>query len=375
MPEEQYVLNEDAGTKAQQAPDDKLPEVVVELVGKIEDVPAGTIKNALVKLSVTDVALATVKAGVLETLAKWDGSKASYEVVKRARLDLVPLRVAVEKEAKEGRAEALAVQRLWLTAEKSVTGFYADLEAQLAAKEFEYTEVIRKAAEEKARIERERVTKMYDQLKAYDWPGNELICAQYTPEQFESELAKSRANWETVQAAKKAEADRIAKEAKDREEQAEKNRLEAVRLEEVAKGQREAQARLDAQQKAIEDQKAAALKEIQDAKDKDEADRKAAQDEADRKERERVAAEEREAAAKKAEADREQREAEETARIAALAPDKEKVVEWCRTSWTAVSHVPTLADPYLTNAVDTAAKEIDSILTNLRIAAGIEALT
>ena len=106
-------------------PEKELPA----LIGTIEDVPAGTIKNALVKLNVTDMELAKVRGSVMEAVEKFDGTKASYEAVKRARLDVVPLRTSVKKEAEAGRAEAIAVQKLWIGAEKTVTKFYADLEA------------------------------------------------------------------------------------------------------------------------------------------------------------------------------------------------------------------------------------------------------
>lgn len=334
-----------------------LPEKVVTLIGTVEDVPAGTIKNALVKLNVTDASLAVLRGEVDELLAKWDGSKAMYELFKTKRNAIVRgLRTPVKAEAEAGRAEALAVQRLWIGAEKAVTGFYSAQEDRLKAKEIEYETKLAKEAEEKARVERERVEGLFNQLKAFEWPGNALIVAQMTDEQFTAELAKVKAQFEEVQALRKAEAERKAKEEKEAAELAERNKAEAARLAKVAEeqkaeadriamAQKVEQDRLDAAAKAqqeanakalkdIEDAKAAALKEVQDAKDKAEAERKAAQDEVDRKERERLDA------IKKAE-----NEANLEKARAAAAPDIEKLNAWLGRVRAAVDSLPEIKTP------------------------------
>jgi hypothetical protein len=281
MATDQYVLGDEPPGDQGKAVGETLPEVVVELVGTIEDVPAGTIKNAIVKIGVTDAALADLRAKVNDALAKYDGSKDAYELVRRIRLDIVKLRVAVEKEAKEGRAEALAVQRLWLGAEKKVTGFYSEDEQRLADAEFQYTEKIRLAAEEKQRVERERVNALFVQLQAVDWPGNELMVSQMTPEEFGAALAKATETFEAVKAARKAEEDRKIREAQEAEELAERNRKEQERLAEVERKQQAERDRLAAEQKAAEERNAAALREIEEKKAAEQRAREEAQKHAD----------------------------------------------------------------------------------------------
>lgn len=350
---EEYELVSDP--KAKPKPEEKaLVTEPVTVVGTVEDVPAGTIKNALVKLNVTDASLVTLRGEVDAILDKWDGSKASYEAVKSKRNSIVrTLRTPLVNEAKEGREEAIKVQRLWINAEKAVTGFYITEEERLKAKEVEYETKRAKEAEENARVQRERVEGLLAQLKAYEWPGNALIVAQMKPEEFTDELAKAKARFEELAALRKAEVDRKAKEEKEAAELAERNKAEQTRLAKVAEDQKAEQDRLDAakrQQEAenaralqeIEDQKADALKEIKDAKDKADEEARLAKEKSDQAERERVEAE-------KKKADESEKE-----RLRDLnAPDREKVLVWADKIDAVLSQAPILSDQALNKAVVT----------------------
>src|SRR6266487_7166797 len=170
------------------------------LIGTIEDVPAGTIKNALVKLNITDVELAKIRTLVISAVEKYDGTKASYEAVKRARLDVVPKRTSVKKEAEEGRAEAIQVQKLWIGAEKTVTKFYADLEALCVAKEAEYEAEIKRKADEAEAKEKVRVQALLDRLTPFEWAGNPFEVAQDTPAMFAERLAKAQESFRLIEA-------------------------------------------------------------------------------------------------------------------------------------------------------------------------------
>jgi hypothetical protein len=327
--EEQYELASDAKLETK--------DLEVQIVQTIEDVPAGTIKNALVRLSVTDSELAKVKSEVKAVLQTWDGTKKSYEAIKRARLDLVPKRTAIVKEAKAGREEAISVQKLWIGAEKALTGFYSDLESECAEFEEKYLAEERKEADELAAKEKARVDAMLAQLAAYEWEGNELILAQATPEEFAFILSKAKDRFAVIEAGRRAEAERKEREEREARELADANRKEAERLAKIAEEQAAAAAKLKADQEAFE----RLQREAREAADRAERERLAKIADDERKAREAAEAE---AAQLKAEAEerlraeneariakiKEEVEAkaaeEERSRLAALAPDKEKLL-------------------------------------------------
>jgi len=302
-------------------PEKELPA----LIGTIEDVPAGTIKNALVKLNVTDVELAKVRRTVMDAVQKFDGTKASYEAVKRARLDVVPLRTSVKKEAEAGLAEAITVQKLWIGAEKAVTKFYADLEALCVAKEDEYEADRRKEAEEAEAKEKARVQALLDKLIPFEWAGNPFEVAQDSPVQFAERLTKAQESFRLIEAGRKAEADRLAREAQERKDAEERNRVEALRLEKVHAETVAAAAKLELERQAFAKQQ----REAQETADRAERERLAKIAEGERKAREAAEAE---TLKLRLEAEERQRDLDqakaaeiEKVRVAAMAPDKEKL--------------------------------------------------
>lgn len=315
--EEQYEL------ASETKPDTK--DLEVQVVQTIEDVPAGTIKNALVRLSVTDAELAKTKAEVKSVLQTWDGSKKSYEAIRRVRLDLVPKRTAIVKEAKAGREEAISVQKLWIGAEKALTGFYAELESECAEFEEKYLAEERRIAEEKAQKERDRIQGLVNQLTPYEWEGNELILAQATPEEFADILSKAKERFAVIEAGRRAEAERKEREEREARELAEANRKEAERLAKIEADQKAEAEKLRKEREDFERQK----REAQEAEARAERDRLAKIAEDERKAREAAEAEAKRLkdavdARAKEEADLAAKKAEE-ARLAALAPDKEKL--------------------------------------------------
>lgn len=359
MADEQYELTDEPKGPDTQDGQPSAPVVDKSILGEIQDVPAGTIKNALVKVGISDEVLIGIRQKAKTLLSTWTGTgtKEQYDAVKRFRLDIRPLRVAIEKAAKEGREEAIKVQRLWLDAQKVATTPLTEVEDQMAAKESIYEAEVQRVADEKARVERERVMALFAQLQAVEWRGNELVVAQMTPEAFESELKAATAAFEEVQAFRKAEAERKAKEEKEAAELAERNRLEAVRLAEVQAEQdrKAAQQRAEAEklerdkaeaeaqrQKAlaeVEEARQKAWAEVAEAKAKAEREAREAKEKADREEADRKAAAEaaevkRQADLAQAEADRvaEQKrleaEAEAERQRVAAAPDREKLAIW-----------------------------------------------
>jgi hypothetical protein len=373
MADEQYELTDEPRQDAARGSKVIAPEQTKEvaaplaLIAKIEDTADGSVVKALTKLQVSDASLTALRAEVDAELAIYDGSKGAYERLGKLRNKIVrTLRTPVKDELKAAREQAIAFQRLCVAAENAITGFYQEQEGRLKIQEELYEAEVRRQAEEAARIERERVEGLFSQLKAVEWRGNELIVAQMTPEQFDAELKAATAQFEELQAFRKAEADRKAAEEKAAAELAETNRKEAERLAEVAKQQKAEQDKLDAARREqeelnrkalqdIEDRKAAALKEVQDAKDK------AAAEEA---ERQRVLAEQKaaeEAAEKKRLADI---EAERLRQLAA--PDREKVGAWADKIEAVLKEAPLTIAPPLSTIVVNVHKAIAMGVDHLR---------
>lgn len=223
----------------------------------IRTLPESLVKNALAKVDATPEKLVELTKKVNDHLATWKGTgtKELFEATKRLRLDIRPFRVAVEKAAKAGREEANRVRQLWIDAEHEFTDPLDALESLLAKHEDLYTKELQRIADEKARVERERIEGLLDQLKAYEWPGNALVVAQMTPEQFAEELAKAKKTHEELVAFRKSEAERKEREAKEAAELAERNQAEQKRLAEQAAAQKADQDKLDAQRRELEDQK------------------------------------------------------------------------------------------------------------------------
>lgn len=137
------------------------------------------------------------------------------------------------------------------------------------------------------------------------------------------EALKKRIEFESEQAAQKAEAERLAKVAA--EQKAEADRLEAIRKEQEEK-EREAQERLKAEQKRIDEGLEKKRREIQAEADRLEAEKKANAEAEAKEKADREAAVQAEKEAKE-KAEREEVErVEKEKRAEALKPDKEKII-------------------------------------------------
>ena len=362
MADEQYELTD--GSKNREPT--QVPVVDTGVLGNIEDLPDGTIKNALAKVNVSSDAVTNLGQKVSGLLEMWTGTgtKDLYDSVKRLRLDIRTLRVSVEKVAKEGREEAIKVQRFWLSAEKAATAPLNEFEDMLKAKEIQFDTEQTRVAEEKARGERERVLVLFKRLQAVEWRGNELIVAGMTAQQFENELKDATAQFEEIQALRKAEAERKAQAEKDAAELAEKNRVEAERLakerqrlvEEDAKRQAETEklerdkAAADIQrQKAlaeVEEARQRGMAEVAEAKAKVEREALEAKQKAERQEVERKAETDRVAQAEKDARELAERKALEERQRAMAAPDRDKVGVWASKIEAVLKEAPlALAEP------------------------------
>ena len=333
--------------------------------GQVQD--GDQLETALVKINVTRAILDKLKKEAEAFPTPKVGDKAGYEALRRHRLDIVPLRTATAKVMKSMREEAVAFQKKVVAKEKEITEELAEIEAIDQAKEDAYLAELKAIQDEKDRVEKIRVDAMLAQLTSYEWQGNPFEVAQDTPVQFAERLAKAQESFRLIEAGRKAEAERKAKEEQEARELAEANRKEAERLEKLRQEQEVAAAKLRADQEAFERQK----REAHEASERAERERLARIAEEERKQREAAEAEARRLKAiadAKAKEEAEAKAAEEEkARLAALAPDIDKVWAWARGVWDVAQHLPTLKDDGLQGRVEVAAKSIDDILTHLRL--------
>lgn len=348
----------------------------LDLEGIVQD--GDPLVTALVKINVTDAVLAAIRKEAESFPTPKAGDKEGFEKIKAHRLATVKLRTksfdaldAIGKEAFEFH--------------RKVTGKRGEIVANLQAseaidkaKEQAYLDAEQAILDEKNRLEEIRVDSLVAQLSAFEWTGNRFEVAQDKPEEFAARLDKAREDFRLIEAVRKAEAERLAREEQERKDREAAIAAEEARQAKVRAEQEAAAAKLKADQEAFQRQQ-------QEAREAAEAQKRREQEEANRVERERlakVAEDERKAreaaeaetkrlqaiADQKAKEEAEAKAAEaERARLAALAPDVDKVVNWTRSSWEFVSHVPTVHDQTLSAKVDAAAKSIAAILDGLRI--------
>lgn len=229
------------------------------------------------------------------------------------------LRTQVEKCRKDLKEESLLYGRKVDAEAKRLTAMLEEIEEPLKAEKQridDEKEAAKKAAEEAKRL---KIEQRINDLSAVNAKAHPLIVAEWSDEEFQSQLAKARAAFEEAERLAKIEAERLAKEEADRQEamrqeqlrlDAERAELAKIRAEQeaAAKAERE---RMQAEREAIEAEKARLARE---QFDRDESDRKKREAE-ELAERQRLAAIEAE----------EQRKAE-LSRLEALKPDKEKLL-------------------------------------------------
>jgi hypothetical protein len=245
-------------------------------------------------------------------------SQIDETIARELRLKTVKIRTGAEK-IKESRKQTYLLKG---NLEQAAYNLIA-ASCKLTEATFENVEKAREIAEKKRQIELRKERE--EKLSPYTENVVIYPLGLMSEDEFSALYVSLRSAHESrLEAEKKAEADRIAKEKKDAEER-EAQRLENIRLkEEAAERERLAEIELKKQAKILADQKAKADKECAALLEKAEAERK---------ERERLEAEikakneaiekaQKEAAAK-LETERKAKEAQE--KKAGLAPDKDKL--------------------------------------------------
>lgn len=296
-------------------------------------------------------------AGFFEQAAKWKEQAAAItdpKLARTARLELKNLRVAAEKKRKELKEDSLRMGRAIDGANNVFLALVVPIEKSL--------EDIEKAEERRIAEElRQRTEARTAELRPFIDPALPFpAVGAMTEEQFQATLADAKLLHEMkLEAARKAEAERIEREAAEARERlriAEENKrlkeeaearerqMQAEREAAAAK-QREIEEAARKERERLEAERAAA--EAKARKEREEAEAKAR---AEREKLEAVAAEERRKAEAAARAEREarekaeaeakalrdaqaKREAEEAAAKAraAKAPDREKLIAFAAT--------------------------------------------
>jgi hypothetical protein len=113
-----------------------------------------TMEKELVKANVTDAVIAQLKDKYGSLRLRSVDDKETYLEIKDAKKDCAKLRNLAVKVCKEGREQAVAIQKKWVSKEKEVVGKIAEVENSLDAEIDTFdAEVKRKELEEKQRQE------------------------------------------------------------------------------------------------------------------------------------------------------------------------------------------------------------------------------
>lgn len=342
-----------------------------EMTEKNETTATDTIEARVAAWSATTAELVdAVKATEGITVAGHaEGAKKGRLAVHAALMTLTGHRTSIEKRRTELKRPILDLGKLVDSEAARLTGIIAPREAELRADRDAYdaeqeriqreAEALRKAEEAKASEERRKALQARVDIVAALGGQIDLVGLQTaTDEEFADQVATltaerderdrlAKIEREVREAAEAAERKRIAEqEKKDEAERIERERIAAEERAEqkrIADANAAEAARLE---KLRQETEAAARKmqEDREAAERAERDRKDAEA---RKERERLQAE----ADAKAEAERLAREEAdriaEAARIAALAPDLDKLRTWAAMAREAIPALPTITDPEL----------------------------
>lgn len=318
------------------------------------------ITNELVRFNLSDAAIGKLRTDYMALTVAGVDDRAGCQRVHDARMDIVRRRTSIEKTRKDLKADSLEYGRRVDAEAKRLIALLAPIEEHLGSQEKIVLDEITRRREEAARREAERiqarVNRLFDFGARFDGQnysamglsiaaGTLKSCTDEQFNQFCGEIQvkvdEEKARAEAEEAARKAEAERLAKIAAEQE--AERKRLaeqkaEQERVEREAREERQREeGRLRAEREAIEAEKkrlaqveADRLKAIEDEKRRvEEEKRRAAEleqakaeaaEKARREEAERI---EREA---KAKAEREEKERIARERKEARRPDREKLL-------------------------------------------------
>ena len=100
-----------------------------------EIVPVSRIELALKEVNITDALITGLREDYMKLVVKDKNDKASYEIVRKARIEVKGYRVLAQKIAKKGREAAMLEQKAWIAAEKDVCFRLGEVENYLEQQE------------------------------------------------------------------------------------------------------------------------------------------------------------------------------------------------------------------------------------------------
>jgi len=334
-----------------------------------------------VKYSVTDANIQELKEKYSGLTANTNGG---YQEVKEALREVVSLRTSTEKARKAFKKDALEYGRRIDDEAKRVTALLLEVEEPLKAEKQKVDNEKARIKAEKEAVEAKRVADIRDKIQSIMLLADGCVndtsleslqekyskaeCLVVDETEYEEFTEEAKADVDNVRAClfdamekrkafieeeakQKAEADRLIEERKAFEADQAKAKSEQEAIAKVA------QDKIDAERKALDEEKAA-MRAEQDAKD--EAERKERIEQEAKEEALRVVKEEeeRKEVERKAEEDR-------LARIAELAPDREKLKVFADKIDAVLSDRPVIACPdlcdYLSDCVNVISNQTETI--------------
>lgn len=186
------------------------------------EMPAVKPDLSVVKLNVTDQAIADLKGKYLHLKISGLEDKEGYKLVYAARQDVKKTRVGVSAYAKSLREDALAWQKKVVSEEKRVVAELESIENHLQGQEDEYNRLKAERDAEIERKEKERIQLRIDALAAYGFAVDYALISTCTDDAFNATLANAKAEWQREQ-------ERVAEEK--RQQEIERERIEKEREE------------------------------------------------------------------------------------------------------------------------------------------------
>ena len=338
-------------------------------------------EKQLVEYDLTTAAISKLSSLYMDLTVSDIEDEAGFEEVELARKVVKGKRIAVEKQRKVFKSDALEHGRMVDSKAKEIFSLLEPIETHLTKEGDKIRDEEKRIEAEKEAKEKAKTQGRVDDLLKVNVVLDYFTVATMTDEDYDTFYTTSRTNYEAEQtrlaAEEKAKAEKEEAERLEREAESKRLADEKERLEKWDKEQKAKEEKIKAEQKKVQKELEAFQAKLKATQDKIDADKKAAQDKIDREARDKRLKEEAMALAEK-EAQEETEKAaqekvwaeEEAQRKADLLPDKKKVQVWVDANLS--MPVPSLKTEGAKEVLRIAVEQIDNILHG--VAAEIEEL-
>uniref|UniRef100_A0A6M3XS99 Uncharacterized protein n=1 Tax=viral metagenome TaxID=1070528 RepID=A0A6M3XS99_9ZZZZ len=310
----------------------------------------------IVKYDVTEAAISEMRSLYMDLTVKDIDDKEGFEAVHSARMVVKGKRIAVEKQRKDFKADALDFGRRVDTEAKKIFSLLEPIEGHLQEQEDVVINERKRIQAEKEAAEQARIQDMIDSLALVGCIMPFFDLATMTDEAFTVLYAEKKAAFEAEQSRiaeeKRLEIERLEKERLEREAEAKRLADERAELDKIKAEQEAERKRLKEEQDKIDAEKRKAERiafEKQALENARIAAEKATKEKAEREAAEKVAAE---AKAK-----------DEAERAEKLRPDREKLLSFANSLLEI--RAPEVSDTRAQGVADTAIAEIYRIANRI----------